>query len=354
MDERGKIAITTGSWVRGVIVVVLAYAFFQVSQFILVLIAAIVLASAIEPVTLWARRRNIPRLPTVVFVYIVTAIFLAGFFYFLLLPLIGEVSSFIKTLTIYSNSVVNGSVLSGMFQTQNIFGGLDTPALIGELNTYLNEFAGFLSQGVFSTASFIFGGVVSFVLMIVLSFYLAVQDDGITKFLKVITPLKHENYMVNLWRRSQVKIGRWMQGQLILGVLVMVLVYMSLLILGVPHALLLAVVAGVLELIPLFGPVLAAIPAIFVAYTSGGATVALIAAGLYILIQQLENHVLYPLVVKKVVGVPPMVSILALVIGGQLAGFLGLLVSVPVAAVIMEFLSDLEQRKIAKMTESNS
>lgn len=348
-----KIAITTGSWVRAAVVVALAYAFYQISDFVLVVIASVVIASAIEPVTLWAKRRNIPRLPTVISIYVVGALLLAGFFYFLLLPLIGEVSSFIKTLTIYSNSVVNDSVLSNMFENQNIFGNLDTKGLLGELNVYLNNFSNFLSQGVFATASVIFGGVMSFVLMIVLSFYLAVQEDGIAKFLQMIVPLKHEKYAVSLWRRSQIKIGYWMQGQLVLAILVMVLVYIGLLFIGIPHALLLAVLAGVFELIPLFGPVLAAIPAIFIGYTDGGMSVALVVGLLYLVIQQLENHVIYPLVVKKIVGVPAMASILAIVVGGQLAGFLGILISVPIAAVVMEFLADIEERKIAKLSEAN-
>jgi len=352
MEERQKIAITTGSWVRLMIIVALAYAFWQIAGFILVVIASIVIASAVEPITLWAKRRNVPRLPTVISVYIMGAILLSGFFYFLLLPLIGEVASFIKTLTVYSNAIANESILSNMFESQNVFGGVDTAEIIGEFSGYLNNWSQFLSQGVFSSLSAISGGVVSFILILVLSFYLAVQDDGITKFLKIITPLKHESYIVRLWRRSQVKIGLWMQGQLFLGALVMVVVYIGLLIIGVPHALLLAVLAGVFELIPLFGPILAAIPAVFVAYTAGDMSMALIVAALYILIQQLENHVIYPLVVKKMLGMPPMVSIIALVVGGQLAGFLGILVAVPVAAVVMELLNDLEERKIAKLSES--
>ena len=354
MSDKQKIAITTGSWVRGLVVLAIAYALFLVAKFILVVIASIVIASAIEPVAIWAKRRNIPRLPLVLFIYIISALSLAGFFYFLLLPLIGEMSSFIKTLTIYSNSVVNGGILSDMFRTQNVFGGLDTPALFRELSSYLNSLSRFLSQGVVSSVSLVFGGVSSFVLILVLSFYLAVQEDGVSKFLKIITPLKQEQYVIGLWRRAQVKIGLWMQGQLLLGVLVMVLVYIGLLSIGIPHALLLAVLAGIFELIPLFGATLAAIPALFVAYTWGGMNTTLIVAGLYVVIQQFENHLIYPAVVKKVTGVPPMVSILALVIGGTLAGFLGILISVPVAAAVLEFLSDLEREKAARLSEIES
>lgn len=347
-ESKERMAITTGSWVRGVVVVALAYAFYQLSSFILVLITAIVIASAVEPAAVWARKRNIPRLPMVIFVYITAAVLFAGFFYFLLLPLIGEVSSFVRTLTVYSNSLTNGSILSGMIETQRLFGDLDTPAVMTELNTYLNDFSKFLSQGVFSTASVVFGGVVSFVLMLVLSFYLAAQEDGVAKFLRTITPEKHESYVVGLWHRSQVKIGYWMQGQLILGILVGVLVYIGLLIVGVPHALLLAVIAGVFELIPLVGATLAAIPALFIAYYFGGVTTLVIVAVLYIIIQQLESHIIQPMVVKKMIGIPAIVSILALVIGAKLAGFLGAIIAVPVAAVVMEFFNDLEERKIAR------
>jgi len=347
-EDYKRITITTGSWVRLAAVAALAYAFFQVYQFLLGVLVSIVLASSIEPLTMWAKRRGVPRLPATVAVYLMTAFFVSGFFYFLLLPLIGEVAAFVKTLTIYSNSVVSDSVLSSMFEKQNLFSGLDTPAIVGDLSTYLNNFSRFLSQGIFSSLSVVSGGVVSFMLIVVLSFYLAVQDDGISKFLRIITPVKHEPYVINLWKRSHLKIGRWMQGQILLGVLVMILVYAGLLIIGVPHALLLAVLAGVLELIPIFGPIIAAIPAIFVAYAADGTTTALIVGALYLVIQQFENHLIYPLVVKKVIGVPPMVSIIALVIGGTLGGFLGLLIAVPAAAVIMEFIADLEERKSAK------
>jgi predicted PurR-regulated permease PerM len=349
-DSVQKLSITTGSWVRGVVVIALAYALFQVSHFALALIVSIVIASAIEPAAQWAKRQGIPRLAAVIAFYVLGAVLLVGFFYFLLLPLIGEVSSFVKTLTIYSNSVVNDSVLSNMFHTQNVFSGLETGGFIKDVSTYLNTFSQFLSQGIFNSLSLVSGGVISFILIIVVSFYLAVQEDGIGKFLRVITPLKHEKYVVDLWKRSQVKIGLWMQGQLMLGLLVMILVYVGLFIIGVPHALLLAVLAGVFELIPLFGPILSAIPAIFIAYASLDLTAAIIVGALYLLIQQFENHIIYPLVVRKVIGMPPMVSILALVVGGALGGFLGVLVSVPVAAVFMEFLSDFEKDKIEKLS----
>jgi len=352
-DNIQKWEITFDSWIKCAVIVIIVYALYLVSDFILVIIASVVIASAIEPAVAAAKKRNIPRLPAVLSVYLISALVFVGLFYFLLLPLAGEISSFIRTLTIYSNSITNGGILSDLFRTQNLFGGFDTPVLIRELSAQLNSLSTFLSQGIFSGASLIFGGIFNFVLILVLSFYLVAQEDGVSKFLKMITPMQHERYVIGLWRRSQHKIGLWMQGQLLSSALMALLVYLSLLIIGVPHALLLAVLAGVFELIPLVGATLAAIPTIFIAYTWGGMSIALIVAGLYIVIQQLEGHLIYPLVVKKMVGIPPIISIVSLVIGGTLAGFLGVLISVPVAAALMEFISDFEERKIAKLSETS-
>ncbi len=354
MDNIRKLDITTSSWVRGLLILVIFYGFFLIKEFVLVIIVSVVIASAIEPIVVWTKKRKIPRLPVVLLVYFFLAVIFAGLFYYLILPLVGDISDFVRTLTIYFNSLTSGGILSDMFRTQNLFAGFDTPILVRELSAHLNSLASFLSNGIFSSLSTIFGGILNSVLILVLSFYLVVQDDGVSKFLKMITPLKHEQYIVDLWGRSQKKIGLWMQGQLISSALVMILVYIGLLFIGIPNALLLAVLAGIFELMPLFGATLAAIPAIFIAYISGGMTVALIVVGLYILIQQLEGNLIYPLVVKKMVGVPPIISIIALVIGGTLAGFLGVLISVPVAAVIMELVADFDARKIAQMSKNSS
>ncbi len=182
-------------------------------------------------------------------------------------------------------------------------------------------------------------------LIVVFSFYFSVQETGVDDFLRVVTPVKEQAYVLHLWKRSQEKIGKWMQGQLILALIVGVLLYLGLTVLGVPHALLLAILAAVFELIPVFGQILAAIPALAIGFGAGGATEALLVVGLYVLVQQFEAHLIYPVVVKKVVGVPPLLVILALLIGFKLFGFLGVLLSVPIAGAIQEFVSDVDREK---------
>jgi len=349
-EEKTQLAITTGSWIRALLVVIIGYALiFKLSNFVLVIITAVIIASAVEPAARWARKRGVPRLPAVLSVYVATAIALAGFFYFILVPLLSDTAGFVRSLPAYTGS---GSAVTSTMVSQDALSSISSQFSLNELANYINSIVNSFSQGVFSSAAAVFGGVLSFILIIVFSFYLAVQEDGVSKFLRVIVPIKNEKYIIDLWKRSQQKIGFWMQGQLLLAVIIMILTYLCLLLIGLPHALLLAVLAGVFEIIPLFGPILSAIPSIFVAFASGGTSLVLVVVGIYIIIQQFENHLIYPLVVKKVVGVPPTVSILALVVGGQLAGFLGLIVSVPLAAVLMEFLSDLERDKLALSKET--
>jgi predicted PurR-regulated permease PerM len=333
-----KVAITTGSWVRGIVVIAIAVALFLIHKLLLILLVCIVIASSIEPAAYWAKKRNIPRLPVIIFIYIFSAVILAGLFYFLFLPLLGEFSGFLHSLPDYSASLASSPVFN------NVSGTISIDDVIQQVNSLLSS----LSTGVFSSAAKAFGGIFSFVLIVVLSFYLSVQDDGVGKFLRIITPFPQEKYVVGLWQRSRRKIGLWMQGQLLLSLFIAVLVYLGLLLVGLPHALLLAVAAGVLEIIPVFGPILAAIPCVVIGFSSGGMSLALVTGGLFLVIQQFENHLIYPLVVKKVVGVPPIISIIALLIGAELGGFLGIVVSVPMAAVFMEFISDLEKKKVER------
>ncbi len=350
--EKMKVTITAGSWLKGVIVIALALALFKIRDIVLVILTAIVIASAVEPAALWAKKYRIPRLPTILAVYVILALTFAGLFYFLLLPLLGEFSNFVSSFPQYSEAILTDPGFSNTFGG-NIWDTISTSFSPEDIINHINTLVSTFSKGVFSSASIVFGGALSFLLIVILSFYLAVQEDGVGKFLKTITPWKQEHYVLGLWRRSKHKIGLWMQGQLLLGAIIMVLVYLGLLLIGIEHALLLAVFAGLLEIIPIFGPIIAAIPAILIGFTQGGASTGLVVAGLFLIVQQFENQLIYPLVVKKVVGVPPMVSILALLIGGQLAGFLGILISVPMATVVIEFLNDLEERKNAQISEIN-
>ncbi len=351
--EKGQkdvtIHISSGSIIKVIVISLLFVLMFVLRDLLLVVIAAVVVASAIGPVTKWFVAHKIPRLPSVMFIYFSIALLVTGAFYFLIIPLINESSGFFSSLPKYINESSISIQQSSFIKSTPVFEKISSGVSLDSFALRATEILQSFSGGLWNTVSIVFGGLISFILIIILSFYLSVQDDGVGKFLKIISPRKYEDYIIDLWKRAEIKIGLWMQGQLILAIIISVLVYLGLSLLGVKHALLLAVLAGLFELIPLFGPILAAVPAVLVSFVDGGLTFALIIAGFYLIIQQFENQLIYPLVVKKVVGLSPIVVILALVAGAQLGGFLGLLLSVPIAAVLMEFVSDLEHDKNPKV-----
>lgn len=355
-DDKLQIAISAGTIIKTLIILVLAYVLYQMLDLVLVLLTSIVLASAVEPVINWFSRYKVKRLPAVLITYIFVIVAFAGLLYFFVPPVLQEASNLLNDAPKYVETITLWNPLKEAEKTVGTLAlktGFDTPSVLGDLINQVSSLTSNASNNLVSIISNIFGGVFSFVLIIVLSFYLAAQEAGVEKFLKIITPVKSEAYIIDLWKRSQKKIGHWLQGQLLLGVLVGVLVYLGLTILGIENALVLAVFAGILEIIPLFGPIISAIPAVVFGIADGGLTVGLLVVGLYVIIQQFENHLIYPLVVKKVVGISPILVILSLIVGAKLAGFLGILLAAPITAIVMEFLDDIQKDKNALSEKIN-
>ncbi len=334
--------ISAGTILKIILVGVCVYFAFFLRDILLIILTAIVIASAIEPATRWFIRHRVPRLPSVILIYFLVILSLAVIFYFLLPTLLTETSSFLEKI----NSIdITGALQEKGYLPSGGLQGISSKLPVGDFILKIRDTVASISSGFFSSVSAIFGGALSAIFIFVLSFYFAVQDDGVTELLEVIVPIKNKSYVIGLWKKSQKKIGLWLQGQLLLGLIIGVLDFLGLTILGIQHALLLAVLAAIFEIIPLFGPILAMIPAVAIAFLSGGLTSSIVVAGLYVIVQQFENHLIYPLVVNKVVGVSPILVIVSLLVGWELAGFLGVLLSVPVSAVFMEYFNDVRRNR---------
>lgn len=334
------VIITAGTIIKTIVILALAYFLFLVRDLVLVILAAIVIASAVEPMAASLEKWKLPRTLAVLIVYLLGLTAFFGIIYAIIPVVIEEIGNLAAIVPQYISTIIASEGFQA-FTNSDFFAGLDLNQIFNEVGS---TFSG-ATTGALATMSAIFGGIASFLLILVISFYLAVQRNGITNFISLITPKKHESYVIDLWKRSQKKIGKWMQGQLFLGLLIAVLTYLGLKILGVQNAMTLALLTGAFELIPIFGPILAAIPAVILAFLQEGLTLTLLVLGLYLIIQQFENHLIHPLVVKKIVGIPSLIAILSLIIGGTLAGFLGIIIAVPVAAAVMELLDDYSKMK---------
>lgn len=336
--------ISTITLVKFIGVILLLGLLFIIRDILMALLFAIIVASAIEPAVEWLKIRRIPRILSVVIIYLALGVlFFLGIY--LIVPLLFEEFQNIS-LTF---PTLQAKFFSGLEDT-----GLHILPFLGDSFQNLlkipTDFLRGLGGGVIDFASAIFGGIFTFILIIIFSFYIAAQEKGIESFLRLLTPLRHEAYIIDLWDRSQKKLGRWLRAQLLLGAVVGVLIFFGLTFLGVPHALFFAILAGAFELIPVVGPILAAVPAVVTALAASSLTGILVIA-LYVVVQQLESHVIVPVVMRKAIGLSPLVVVLALLIGAKIGGIFGILLSVPLTAILTEFINDWDKKKRALLPE---
>jgi len=337
--------------VRAVLVGVCVFLVWFLRDLALVVLTAIVIASFIDSAAPHFKKIGLNRILGIVILYAVSLLILAGMFYLFAPLLITEIYNF---STFISSYIPNISFLN-YFQNEAFSGAKDiVNALSGHFSvaTLLSVSRAFvvnLSGGFFQILSVAFGSIFNFVLIILLSFYLSIQEKGIENFLKIIIPAEYDDYAVDLWSRSSRKIGLWVRGQMLVGFVVGVLIYLILSLLGIEYALLLAIIAGIMEMVP-YGILVALIPTFAFSYLSNGISSALLVTGAYIIVHQFEVFLFSPLIIKKIVGLSPIVIILSVVIGFELGGFWGAILSIPVSVVIMEFLNDIEKDKILAKT----
>ena len=325
---------------------IVIYVAYLLSELLLLILFSLILASAIEPVKNALAKIKLPAPVAVLLVYLVF-FGLITLFVTLFIPIISTQSvQFFESLPKLVEGLqvfINTSFIS------EIIGIVDLSGFQGQIVEFGKTAIGSLSSAVVK----LFGGIFSFLLVLLLTFFFSVQEKGVTEFIKLISPRKYKVYVPDLWTRSKKKIGLWIQGQIILALIVGVLVYFGMLFLGVPNALFLALFAALMELIPVIGPIVSMIPATLIALAETNLTITLFVVLWFILLQQFENNLIYPLIVTKVVGVPAILVILALITGGILGGILGIIIAIPVVAAMIEFFKDLETGRLKEMTEGN-
>ena len=200
----------------------------------------------------------------------------------------------------------------------------------------------FASQGVsilIGTISAIF----NIVLVLLLTFFMVIDHNNINGFFHSLFPQKYQHYLTTKLHATQEKIGEWVHGQIILFFVIGGIAYIGLSLIGVNYALTLAMVAGMAEFLPYVGPIIAFATAAPVAFAES-VTTGLLVVVFYVFLQILEGNVIMPLVMKRAVGLPPLVTIIALIVGASFPNIinpiLGMVLAVPVATIIGIFVSD--------------
>lgn len=323
------VAIALGIWFLYLIREVLALFF-----------VAMIVMAAIDPLVTWFHGKvRIPRGVGVLIIYI----FLISFFLTVLAILIPALSTQFKEFT--KDLPNNLERLSEFFEGISIYGqsfgfNLDQKDIIDKLGSNL----GGSSSNIFSTTVGFFTGLVSFIVVFAMAFYMSIKEDGMERFLYSVTPAQYEERTVRIAKKIKSRIGRWMSGQLVLMGVIFVLDFTVLYLLGVPYALIVALIGGFLEIIPYIGPTVAGFIAVSVSLLVSPVKAVFVLIS-YIIIQQAENHIILPQIMKKAVGLNPLSVIMAMLIGVKLAGAVGVILAVPVATAVGVVIKELMKKE---------
>lgn len=338
MIEKRYVEISTGIIFRTILILLAVWFVYAVRDIIALLFISILIVTAIEPAVDFLQRKKIHRSLGVLIVYFVLFSIIALTFSFLIPPMAYQLKDFGQKANIYLENFGDSlGNIRNFFRQQNI--DLDLQKITESLNDEIFSFSG----RIFTETVNVFSGFISVLVIFVITFYMSLREDGIKRFIVSITPDKHKEYAVSLTQRVKIKIGKWMQGQFFLMFTIFILDFFGLYFLKIPYALTLAVFAGLMEIIPYVGPIVSAIPGVILGFTISPIT-GFFTLLLYIVVQQFENHIIVPQIMKKALGLNPIAVILALLVGLKLGGILGAILSIPFATAIGVFIGDLIEK----------
>jgi predicted PurR-regulated permease PerM len=308
----------------------LLYRFYQV---VFILFVAIVMGTVIRPVVAWLYRRGFPRMAGVILVYLLLLALVISFV-LLLFPLIieqgitiaGTVPDYYQSLREWMVNYPNQWIvrLSGFLPTS--LPGLEPVSQTGE---QVLASAGQALGYVGSAANLIFLATA----ILLLAFHWTLDGPRTIQALLLLLPTSQRENIHDLFSAMETKVGYYIAGQGVLCLVIGIMALIAYLLIGLPNALLLALVAGLMEAIPLVGPLLGAVPAAVIAFSIAPSRLIWVIVATLV-IQQIENSVLVPRVMRKAVGVNPFVSLLAIFAFSSFFGIAGALMAIPIAAIL--------------------
>lgn len=304
---------------------------FQIHEILFLLFIAFLIMTAIHPLVMFLERFSVPRFLSILFIYFVVFGLLGASLVSTLPALFVQFNRLIQLLPDFTSRILP-------------YWNIDVRVITQQLAP--------ISENVVRFTFSIFSNIATTLTVLVFTFYFLLERRHAEVILTEIFGETMAHRITIVLRNVERRLGTWVRGQLLLMFFVGLLCYIGLIILRVEFALPLAILAGILEIVPMIGPIMSAIPAIIVALaTATTPFLALSVAALYFIVQQVENNFLVPVVMSKSVGFSPLITILALMIGGKLAGVAGAVLAVPIVLVIQVVINELLQAKAEEIPE---
>lgn len=321
-----KIEISTKTIIFTVFFLILLRFLVEIRSILFIIFISFILMSAFKPLVEKLEKLRLPRVIAILLVY------LAGL----------------------SVIVYTGSTLIPPLVTQSINLGQHLPKLIKDYLPFISIDVQSLTQqiapigeNILKVSVGIFSNIFNIFSLFVVSFYMLMEREHFESHLSKFMGKEATVDFITILDRVEERLGAWVRGQFTLALIIGLSTYLGLLLLDLPYILPLSILAGIMEIIPIIGPIISAIPAVLVALTANP-LLALATIVVFIVIQQLENHLVVPYVVRKSVGLPPVVTIIALMIGARIAGISGAILSVPLIVVAETLVSEYLKLKSPK------
>lgn len=290
----------------------------QIKEVIFLLFLSLILTATLHSPVESLARKGIPRPLSILIIYLFLLGGFLGLVSTLVPPLVEETTKLVNNLPAILDSL--NRVFIGQFPTQDF---------LRSLSSETRMFGG----NIFRFTLDFFGGLVTLFTLLVFTFYLLLRWRNLPDFLTTTFGEEQRERIIRILKHIEIGLGGWLRGEAVLCLTIGLLSFVGLTLLQIPYVLPLAIFAGLMEIVPLIGPIISAIPAILLALTVSP-LLALATAALYFLIQQLENNLIVPKVMQRAVGVDPLITILALLVGGKLMGVLGALLAVPFVVLL--------------------
>ncbi len=331
-DERVAIGVKIAT--KLALLLLGVYFLYLVRNVVLLVFLAVLTSVAIAPFVLRLQKIKLPRTLAVVFAYILLLGVSLVLLMFLVPLFFSEVKSFLSYWPEYEKYFE--TLLTSVEQYLFSFG------IEFDKRQFLQSITGSVTGGlshIVTTTVNIFQGFIHLIGFFFLSFYLSLEEKGVERFFLLLTPKVYHTQALSIASRMQGKVSQWLFGQMLLMLITFALYFIGLSFLGVPYALAIAFFGGVMEILPYIGPIIASIPAILIASITSP-FLGISTTIFYIVAHQIEAHIIAPQVMKHSAGISPVVLIIAILVGAELAGPVGIILSVPLTMMLSVFVDD--------------
>jgi predicted PurR-regulated permease PerM len=309
------------------------YVLWRIQEVVFLLFVAILVATAIEPIVKLLRRGPFTRQSGVLIVYTAIMLVLAIAGYLVVPNVLSQAGAFSQSLP--ERLIAARAQVAQLEQpaVRNVLLGL-----LDQITTAVQVPAAPKQEDLVAVGAVAAQTIINFLSVFVLAFYWLVERTRIKRVLLRSVPAARARDFNTVWLEIEEKLGGWVRGQLVLMLAIGVMTGLGYAVIGLPNAALLAVAAGLLEIVPMLGPVLAFAPAVLVALAVDP-TRALVVLAYALVIQQIESNILVPLVMRETVGVSPLTVLLGILIGSTLYGLPGAFLAVPIAGAVQVVLA---------------